>query len=362
MAAVVRIGAPQPGGARLVPEREVGRVHVGHEEGAVRHAGRSKDVSLYVPLERFSRDDGHEVGERLEADVAVLTLLPWRGDRGRVPEAADPAVEGAVVVLRRVPVIVTHVGHAGGVREQLPHGDRRGAGVLELEVRHGTRIRVVELDPARLHELEDGGGDEGLADRRHVKDGPRRDRLALAVRPLPEALGVEHAGVLPDANCESRRPARLVEGEAARFEGVAQGTVASLGVGGGERHGHPGEHQEGRPEHVDLGRREEVRGTVPRASGLRQRGSPTGLRLTPGRAGVAFGVGIVGIKRRLGLHGSVVARPAPQLLRAHRLATIRIAPWQAGHARGVGLTEPPSTRCTGDSSPRKSQTGWRCDS
>jgi hypothetical protein len=216
-------GADHP--ARAVPEpvRLVGRERVAEEGdvaastarqvqvrvdgGAVVHAQRGEDPLAQVVGEGPPADHLDQAGGDLRVGVVVLPPRPGLGGQAGAAQVGHGLAQGAAAPAPAVGGELG-VGHAGGLVEQLSHGDPLRPGVGHRELGQVLPDGVVQVELPGLGQLQDRERGDRLAQRGHGHGRVLGDGLPLGGRAVPprvhdlRAPGQDHrragqAGGLP---------------------------------------------------------------------------------------------------------------------------------------------------------------------
>src|ERR687884_2146850 len=150
----------------------------------VEHAERPEYMRVGIVVQRFARDHRDKRSKRDEPKVAVDDLRAGPADRASPFNRIDDL---------RLPlealIEVAYGRQAARVRQEVAHGDGALADAPESgEIGPG---RSVEVDPARLDELQDGRrGGHHLGERGKIEDG--RGGRGNGVRPPLLERTIEH--------------------------------------------------------------------------------------------------------------------------------------------------------------------------
>ena len=174
---------PGRGAVHGADARAVALDHVGgHADPAVVHAERLEHLVAHVGLEAAAVEPPDDLGQDRHPAGQVVSRPPARDPVGFALDRAD-AGDGLVPV----PGAGRGARHRvaapdpGGVREQVPEGDRVLA--VGAELGHVPHDRVVELERAALPLLRDRHRDAGLGHREPDDQGVGRHRRARAASP-----------------------------------------------------------------------------------------------------------------------------------------------------------------------------------
>ena len=269
--------------APAVARGQVGGEPGGHRlaEGGAPHAERAEDVGRHVLVERLAGHALHDVAGQRRAVIGVAGDPAGREDPCR--QAADQVVAQPRNALRVLEEQVRlHGLEAGGVREQVAHGDRLAEGGGDPEIQVPVEVRV-EVDPALLDELHHRRPGDRLGGGAGARQGALgvEGKAALEVG-VPVAPGEDRLAALHDGDRGAGDPQLF---ELARQEAVEEGVQPGepAGPGGG---GRPGGRwsAEGQQEGEEGGE-ERARGPREAAAAKGGGGGVSHPRLLPARPG-----------------------------------------------------------------------------
>ncbi|GAA5117249.1 hypothetical protein GCM10023320_19310 [Pseudonocardia adelaidensis] len=193
-----------------------------------------------VPQDRVERAPGrdlHEPGGHPVPGLAAHAPLPGRGDERDVAQPGDGLLQRPRATRRRV----VGGGQAGGVVQQLAHGDLRGPRVGRAELGQVRDDRIVQRHEPGPGQLRQDHRGERLG---HPAEPHRRlpgDRLAAGVVAVP--ADVQDPAVVDHGDRDAREPGGA---DVALHERGDRRRVRLPGLGGRRRGGELGEDARGR--------------------------------------------------------------------------------------------------------------------